>query len=386
MSLTTESVIDTEVKYRNVDRVWQLGYTGEGVTVPIIDTGVDAAALPAGAVQAEVDLTPDEDKHDHYGHGTLMARFFLGIAPKAKIISVKVFGKSGATTRDDLIRALDYCRDLKPRPKFVNCSLAVRRSFLFGIRCTTTLPCPLCRRVNELWNAGVAVVAATGNFGSGSDSIACPANARWALKVRSLEDAEEFRWRELTKQLPSRDAEDRNRLLGTSQAAAFLSGSLALLSSAFPHKPGSGIAAVLFFSGVALETVGRQVRPRIFEPTLRRGRTSMPNIYRAYVVLEQDKTKPGSWNRDKSIAHTAELFRLFKVRANLDELLRHMSAALDYDESNHVAWFGAAILMDHMGDSKKAAEFLAKCNELLPPAEALEGKQVFGGAPQEETR
>lgn len=205
--------------------------------------------------------------------------------------------------------------------------------------------------------------------------------------MRSLEKTEEFSWREVAKKLvPSRDAEDRNKLLGTSQAAAFLSGSLALLSSAFPHKPGPGIAAVLFFSGVALETLGRQVRPQIFEPTMGRGRTSMPNVYRAYVALEQDKTKPGSWNRDKSIAHTAELFRLFGVGANLDELLRHMSAALNYDESNHVAWLGAAILMDHMGNRKKAAELLAKCNDLLPPAEALEGKQVFGGAPQQETR
>jgi hypothetical protein len=108
-------------------------------------------------------------------------------------------------------------------------------------------------------------------------------------------------------------------------------------------------------------------------------RTSLPNVYRAYVIFQQDETKPGSWSGDKSLANTRALFESFKSESTLDEQLLFMTRALDYDESNYLAWLGASILMNSMGDEKKAEEFLAKCNQLLPPAEALTGQQIFGG-------
>jgi hypothetical protein len=382
VTLTPQIIIDTEVKYRNIERVWKLGHFGEGVTIPLIDTGVDASVLPIGSVQDQIDLTPDTDGRDHYGHGTLMARFILGMAPKAKIISVKVFSKSKPTSREDLVSALYFCYALQPRPKYINCSLAVRRSSLFGLRttCTEKSPCVLCKRVNSLWNEGVVVVAAAGNFSSRPGSIACPANARSALKVRSLENSEDFSWTQLAKQLvPSADKDSRNELLGTSQAAAFVSADLALISSAFPNKPAPGLSAVLFYSGVSLETLGREVYPKIFKVGM--PRTSLPNVYRTYVIMKQDETAPGSWNGDKSLAHTRILFECFRSNCSLDKQLQEMTLALKYDESNYLAWLGASILMNSIGNEKEARKFLTTCNELLPPADALSGQQIFGGAP-----
>ena len=183
--LTPQVIIDTEVKFCNVERVWQLGYEGQAQDIPIIDTGVNVSELPKGAVRFQVDLTGDNDGRDHHGHGTLMARFIRGIAPRAKIISVKALGRDAATTRDELVEALDYCATLSPRPKFINISVAIRRSFLWHKSCTIDTPCALCARVNNLWDEGTAVVAAAGNFSSLLDSLTCPAAGLIATTYRN---------------------------------------------------------------------------------------------------------------------------------------------------------------------------------------------------------
>ena len=381
--LTPEIIIDTEAKFRNVERVWRLGHKGKGVVVALVDTGVDAAALPAGALHSQEDLTPDGDGRDHHGHGTLMARFILGMAPEAKIASVKAFGKSHQPTREDLVRALDHCLATTPRPKFINCSFAVPRRFLLGFsNCTLRSQCVLCRRVNELFQReAIAVVAAAGNFGSGPDSFGCPANARWASKVRSLENLEKFSWRELARGLvPSADGEDRGTLLGTSQAAALQTGSLALISSAFPDKPGGGIAVVMYASGVALGVAGREIYPHLFDEP-KGQRLAMPNVYRTYAIFRHEREHPGTLDLDKSLHYTREMFKALHRPSTLEERLNAMTLALKHDESNYLAWLGASLTVQAMNMPEKAEEFLRRCNELLPPAEAFERQQIFGGAP-----
>ena len=98
--------------------LWDAGITGTGVNVAIIDTGI--APVPAltdpGKVVAAVDFSderfdPALAGRDGFGHGTHLAGIiagrdaeFLGVAPNAGIVSVKVAGRDGAVV--DIVQSL----------------------------------------------------------------------------------------------------------------------------------------------------------------------------------------------------------------------------------------------------------------------------------------
>jgi subtilisin family serine protease len=334
--------------------VWDLGFQGQGEVIPIVDTGVNPDSLPAGAVQQHVDLTEDRDSHDYEGHGTLMARLILGMAPKARLVSVKALGKSAVTDRKGILRALDFSSALSPRPKFINLSLAVPRSHLGLKDCTLKKPCVLCKRVNELWEAGIVTVAAAGNFSSGADSFTCPAAARWSVKVRDLGKS------------------------GTSHAAAMHTGFLAVLASAFPQKPAPNIVAVLNHTGVRLLERGTVVVPDLASKSSLGG-TSMPNVYRAFVFLQQAIAKPSLMNPEQSYAITCQAAKLLRGTFDPQEVMTMMEQALDLDESNYLAYLLYSAAVDALGMHDKAEELLMKCNDLLPPGEALTRLEIFGG-------
>ena len=89
---------------------WQAGLTGKGMTVALIDSGVDVTHPDlAGRIAAQVDFTPvadggqptSTDVHDRAGHGTHVASIvagngaasagrYRGVAPDASIVSAKV--------------------------------------------------------------------------------------------------------------------------------------------------------------------------------------------------------------------------------------------------------------------------------------------------------
>jgi hypothetical protein len=313
-----------------------------------------------------------------------MAKFILGIASKAKIASVKTIGKNSSTNRDNLVKALDYCAALSPRPKFINASVAFRRSFLWRRSCTMENPCNLCSRVNELWQQGIATVAAAGNFSSRPDSITCPAAARWAVKCRSLGNWEKNFWRRYIKEVwPSLYfGPDEAKLIGTSQAAALHTGSLALLASVFPQVSAAGIIAVVLATSVSLHTKGFAAIPDLFraqDPAQDPDSTTMPNIYRAYVFLKQATTKPASMDHDKSLELTRLAAQQLQGPFTSSDIIFLVNRALSLDESNYLAYYLFAVVLDDIGFEDKAKEMLNKCNELLPPAEALTNLDIFGG-------
>jgi type VII secretion-associated serine protease mycosin len=102
------------------DDQWHIGYLhirqaqqisqGEGVTVAVIDSGVDAGHPDlAGSVLPGIDLQDPAyspiGQVDKVGHGTRMAGLIaahgktLGIAPKAKILPIRATGDSAGPTR-----------------------------------------------------------------------------------------------------------------------------------------------------------------------------------------------------------------------------------------------------------------------------------------------
>lgn len=89
----------------------KLGYRGQGITVAVVDSGVDLSdPETAKAVTGGQSLVPGGDPgdvQDQIGHGSLVTRIILTIAPEAKIYPVRIFGNTGATTEEIAGRGLE---------------------------------------------------------------------------------------------------------------------------------------------------------------------------------------------------------------------------------------------------------------------------------------
>jgi len=199
--------------YNVVDQVgaralWARGFTGRGVNVAIIDTGIApvAALSGPGKVVAAVDLTaeasdPSSAFIDTYGHGTHMAGiiagedpgadpataalhpdWFLGVAPDAGIVSVKVGDRTGAVDVTQVIAGVDWVTD---HAATLNIRV-LNLSFDSG----STLPYstdPLDAAIERAWKAGIVVVAPAGNDGRATRHLGTPANDPYVIAVAAAE-------------------------------------------------------------------------------------------------------------------------------------------------------------------------------------------------------
>jgi serine protease AprX len=120
------SVDATNIEAIGVDQVWAgsgdvPALTGNGVTVAVIDSGIDTRhnALKR-RVLAEKDYTGG-DGSDRYGHGTHVAAIIAGqggntpetaayggIAPGAYLLNLRVLGDDGSGMASDVIDAIDW--------------------------------------------------------------------------------------------------------------------------------------------------------------------------------------------------------------------------------------------------------------------------------------
>lgn len=174
-------------------KTWSSGDTGAGTTVAVIDTGVDTTGDLAGRVVQAVDFTSDGDNLDHYGHGTFVAGLIAGtgahsagaitgVAPGAKLVSLKISGADGATDVTLVLEALEWVQDFAAtyNIRVVNLSLGFASQQSYAVD-------PLDYAVERLWNAGVVVVTAAGNGGSAGPILA-PGNDPYVITVGASND------------------------------------------------------------------------------------------------------------------------------------------------------------------------------------------------------
>jgi serine protease AprX len=190
------------------DRAWWRA-TGRGVGVAVIDTGVagdlqDFQRLSDGTsrvIASAVTNPCAKDANDHYGHGTHVAGLiagnslsypvghnyygrYMGVAPRANIVSVKVSDDDGNTTVLDVINGIQFAVDNKTSLgiRVVNLSLAstIAESYRTD---------PLDAAVEQAWFNGLTVVAASGNEGAQQDGVTfAPANDPWVITAGALDD------------------------------------------------------------------------------------------------------------------------------------------------------------------------------------------------------
>ncbi|MDQ1651999.1 MAG: serine protease AprX [Cryptosporangiaceae bacterium] len=162
------------------DVAYQQGYTGKGVGVALIDTGVaPVPGLTSGNIVNGPDLSlesqvPSLLHKDGYGHGTHMAGIiagrdntsgtgFRGIAPDAKLTSIKVGMSNGAVDVSQMLAAIDWVvkhRNDDPKNPIRVLNLSYGTDSTLG-QATN----PLALAVENAWWAGIAVVVAAGNTG-----------------------------------------------------------------------------------------------------------------------------------------------------------------------------------------------------------------------------
>jgi serine protease AprX len=174
------------------------GMDGTGIGVALVDTGVvNVPGLPSSQIVNGPDLSFESQGStvkylDTYGHGTHMAGIIVGsdstvglkgIAPKAKLTSIKVGTATGVVDVSQMIAALDWVvqhknDDPKNPIRVVNLS--------YGTSSTQdALKDPMTFAVENAWRHGIVVVVAGGNAGNSSTSLDNPAYDPFVLTVGS---------------------------------------------------------------------------------------------------------------------------------------------------------------------------------------------------------
>jgi serine protease AprX len=174
---------------------WQAGDTGQGVTVAVLDTGIDNNPVAfGGRIKARVDLVDPANPApgDPAGHGTHIAgivaasRGFAspGIAPDASLVSVRVLDPNGHSRVSTIILGLEWVIAHKDSLGIRVVVMALGAPTVAGYRDD-----PLASAAELAWRSGLVIVTAAGNAGPGAGTIQTPGIDPLVLTVGASDDS-----------------------------------------------------------------------------------------------------------------------------------------------------------------------------------------------------
>ncbi|MCS7477064.1 S8 family serine peptidase [Umezawaea endophytica] len=251
---------------------WAAGLTGAGVTVGVVDTGVEGDHPDlVGREVAGRDFTREQDGIDHYGHGTHVAATiashrapYRGVAPDARLLDAKVCDGEGACPESAIIEGMRWAAE--QGADVVNISL--------GLTATEDVD-PVEAAVDALSAShGTLFVVSAGNAGEGgSGTVLSPGTADSALTVGAVDrddslarfssrgprppdgavkpdltapGVEVVAARASTGALPGTPADqEHTSLSGTSMSSPHVAGAAALLAQQHPDWNGTRLKAAL---------------------------------------------------------------------------------------------------------------------------------------------
>ncbi|MFJ7934398.1 S8 family peptidase [Sporosarcina sp. NPDC096371] len=274
-----EANLEQSVPQVNAPETWESGYDGTGVTVAVLDTGIDKNHPDvAGQLDGAVSFVPGEEALDHHSHGTHVASTVLGtgaasdgrnkgVAPGARLLVGKVLGDDGFGQDSWVIEGMEWAAE---NAKVVNMSLG------------DTVPSdgtdPMSQAVNELSKeTGALFVIAAGN--SGAEGIAAPGAADSALTVGSVDKSDRLSWFSskgprlgeaglkpdlvapgtgivaARSQLSSQGSGSYLTLNGTSMATPHVAGAAAILSQRYPDWTAAQLKNALMSTTKKLDSI-----------------------------------------------------------------------------------------------------------------------------------
>ncbi|HEY1529512.1 MAG TPA: S8 family serine peptidase [Galbitalea sp.] len=170
---------------------------GKGVTIAVIDTGVDGSVADlAGAVTGGIDYSGqgtangekpvgDASERNHgtmvaslaAGRGTAGSAGLIGVAPQANILSISIgFGAAATNSDDQIAEAVTWA--VNHGANVINMSLT---------RNTLAWPESWDKAFLYAMQHNVVIVAAAGNRGSGTDEVGAPATMPGVLTVAGVD-------------------------------------------------------------------------------------------------------------------------------------------------------------------------------------------------------
>ncbi|MDT0566366.1 S8 family peptidase [Streptomyces sp. DSM 3412] len=182
--------LDTSVSRIGAPKAWKAGFDGKGVTIAVLDTGVDATHPDLkGQVTAAKNFSTSPDTTDAYGHGTHVASItagtgakskgrYKGVAPGAELLNVKVLSDEGYGDDSGIIAGMEWAAE--QGADVVNLSL--------GGGDTPEVD-PMEAQINKLSaEKGILFAVAAGNEGDGERTVGSPGSAAAALTVGAVDD------------------------------------------------------------------------------------------------------------------------------------------------------------------------------------------------------
>ena len=183
-------------KVVGADRLWTEGVEGEGVTVAVVDTGITPVNDLAGRVIGGIDFSGEDDPYDdNFGHGTFVAGIiagngassngaYKGVAPKAKLVSVKIAGRDGASDVTNLLAGIQWAVSFRQQYGIRVLNLSVGGTDAIQ----PYLLSPLNAAVEKAWDAGLVVTVSASNNGDDPGTISKPADDPLVITVGALDD------------------------------------------------------------------------------------------------------------------------------------------------------------------------------------------------------
>ena len=169
-----------------------LSYTGKGVCVAVLDTGIYPHMDLSRRIVAFYDyINQREFPYDDNGHGTHVCGIlagsgeasggkYRGVAPGCLLIGMKVLDRNGNGRKEDVLKALDWVIRNKEEYgiRIVNISVGTTYDH-------TSQNDVLIQGVERAWDSGLIVVAAAGNRGPNPGSVTSPGSSRKIITVGS---------------------------------------------------------------------------------------------------------------------------------------------------------------------------------------------------------
>ncbi len=275
-----------------------MGRKGAGASVAVLDTGLNytrsefgactAPGVPSGClVKAEyyAGSVTNTGNLDAIGHGTEVAATVVGTAPLANLLAVHVFNGNSASS-SDVVDGINWAIAKRTTYNIKAINMSLGDGVNHTSACTTGND-PFASAINNARNAGIVVVVASGNetYTNGISSPACVAKS---LAVGAVYDAafSSVGWAACTDNNVTADtvtcfSNSSSTLLdmlapgaiitaagasvgGTSFAAPFVAGAVAVLGAAFPGETPSQLESRLTSSGkLVTDSRNGVVKPRL---------------------------------------------------------------------------------------------------------------------------
>lgn len=187
---------DWGIGYSNIQKFWNKGFTGKGVKIAIIDTGIDYRHkdLRDNFVKG-VSFIENKNFTDDNGHGTHVAGIiagednntgFVGVAPKAKLYIAKALDKNGYGNIEDLNESMKW--SIKNNVDIINMSIGFTEED-FNTEGFTEFE----GLVDEANKKGIVIVAAAGN--DSNNQVDYPARFKNVIAVGSITNFDSELWK-----------------------------------------------------------------------------------------------------------------------------------------------------------------------------------------------